>query len=327
MRKIYLSLFAIGVLLISMIGCNTGTEETSTTTTTVVAEISSEQITDYMTNAAVGKHGLYITDANPDVTVIGSAIKSREDVTVQLSLEKCSNLKSIAAKSFEGCKNLTFIRFPKGLTAIGESAFSGCENMTGINLPNTVRSIGKKAFEDCGKNVGEKSSLYNSSSYSDGAFIVNFMGNIEEYCNIEFGYDWSARFYFYLNAKMITDLTIPAGVKELPSYSFYNCHSIKSVVFSQGITKIGDNVFDGWGISLSEDIILPSSITEIGYNAFTKAHFKNMTVRAAIPPTLGNSAIPNTCTKIYVPTDYVERYVNASGWINYSSRIFSMSVQ
>ena len=51
--------------------------------------------------------------------------------------------------AFSGCKNLTSITIPNGLTNIGESAFNGCENLTRITIPDSVTSIGDGAFWRC----------------------------------------------------------------------------------------------------------------------------------------------------------------------------------
>ena len=45
--------------------------------------------------------------------------------------------------AFYGCKGLTSVTFPKGLTSIGEGAFSGCTGLTSVTFPEGLTSIGE----------------------------------------------------------------------------------------------------------------------------------------------------------------------------------------
>ena len=56
---------------------------------------------------------------------------------------------SIENYTFRGCRNLTSIQLPEGVTSIGESAFYGCNSLTSINIPDSVTSIGQKVFQGC----------------------------------------------------------------------------------------------------------------------------------------------------------------------------------
>jgi hypothetical protein len=50
---------------------------------------------------------------------------------------------------FRGCKTLTGITIPNGVTTIGSEAFINCESLASITIPNSVTSIGSYAFVDC----------------------------------------------------------------------------------------------------------------------------------------------------------------------------------
>jgi len=69
---------------------------------------------------------------------------------------QCENLTSVTlhervtridGNAFDGCKQLTHINLPEGLTTIGSWSFVNCP-LKEINIPSSVRDIGNRAFND-----------------------------------------------------------------------------------------------------------------------------------------------------------------------------------
>jgi hypothetical protein len=50
---------------------------------------------------------------------------------------------------FEGCRSLTTVDLPRGLTKISRRAFKGCSSLKSLILPSQLRSIGFDAFAGC----------------------------------------------------------------------------------------------------------------------------------------------------------------------------------
>lgn len=57
--------------------------------------------------------------------------------------------KTIPARCFMGCLNLTRITIPEGVIAIGDRAFANCRRLQEIHLPNSITTIGESVFEGC----------------------------------------------------------------------------------------------------------------------------------------------------------------------------------
>ena len=65
------------------------------------------------------------------------------------SLTLPSGLTSIGSWAFTGCSGLTSLSLPSGLTSIGVGAFSGCSGLTSLSLSSGLTSIGDVAFSGC----------------------------------------------------------------------------------------------------------------------------------------------------------------------------------
>ena len=55
----------------------------------------------------------------------------------------------IGSCAFRGCRGLTSLNLPAGITEIGKGAFWGCSGLTSLNLPAGITKIGGYAFEGC----------------------------------------------------------------------------------------------------------------------------------------------------------------------------------
>lgn len=72
-----------------------------------------------------------------------------------------NGVKTISAKAFEGCDELTEVTIPASVESIEMGAFYGCTALTNVEIPATVTSIGKEAFKGCNniKLIVEKDSV------------------------------------------------------------------------------------------------------------------------------------------------------------------------
>lgn len=104
-----------------------------------------------------------------------------------------------------------------------------------------------------------------------------------------------------------SSLTLPSTLKSIGKYVFFNCLRVTSLTLPDGLTSIGEMAF-AYNYNLSEPIVIPTSVTTLGANAFrdcTDIH--NAYFRGNVPTTWGNTALPSSVT-IYYPSG------NTSGW-------------
>ena len=157
------------------------------------------------------------------------------------SIELPETITSIGHDAFYNC-SLTSIVIPKGVVSIQDRAFLMNPSLTNITLPNSLTSIGLQAFDSNISNI--------------------YITDIEAWCKIQgleelmgSSYGGSTSKKLYLNNKLLTDLTIPAGVTTIPAYAFGGCEDLKSVSIPTSVTSIKQSAF--FGCSNLEELTIP----------------------------------------------------------------------
>ena len=135
---------------------------------------------------------------------------------------------------------------------IGSCAFRGCRGLTSLNLPAGITKIGEEAFWGC-------------SGLKEVRFCINdnldtYLTKGHPYINVDCGIK------YYINDKEITSFEIPSNVTTLGHYVFQGCSGLTSLNLPADITEIGDGAFRG--CSRLTSLTLPASITKIGEEAF-----------------------------------------------------------
>ncbi|MCR4660572.1 MAG: leucine-rich repeat domain-containing protein [Clostridia bacterium] len=172
----------------------------------------------------------------------------------------------IGHNAFNGLSDLVLVEFPGSLTKIGRYAFQGCSMLESLEIPSKVTSIGDYAFAGC---IGVKSINISSSKCDIGKFAFydckyvnslsfpmndNISGNKDEYSSYfgyMFGYEeggdplgqkmFDKDVYFYIPAN-IREVEI-TGSASVPSYYFYSCDYITSILISGTPNEIGEYAF------------------------------------------------------------------------------------
>lgn len=108
-------------------------------------------------------------------------------------------------------------------------------------------------------------------------------------------------------------------VTSIGEKAFVQNHSIPYISIEEGVTSIGMYAFTS---CYALCVVLPSTIAELGYNAFASSHLTTVVIKAETPPSLSSSFDDvNSLAHIYVPAESVEDYKAADGWITYADII------
>lgn len=164
---------------------------------------------------------------------------SPKDINAKsLTIPAC--VTSISDGAFEGCNALEEVKFEKNskLAEVKACAFRNCISLKNIQLPSSVKKIGNRAFSGC---VALEKAEYNASGIKEAGVSI------------------------FENCKNLKSVVVPSVVSEVTNKDFAGCDALEEVTFLDGVTKIGNDAFNGKPIWR---IVLPQTLQSIGDRAF-----------------------------------------------------------
>ena len=192
---------------------------------------------------------------------------------------------SIASYAFSGCK-LTILNIPEGVRVIGNSTFSQCKTSS-LTLPKSLEKCGDYCFSGLAnlktlyfnpKQIEGSVLLQDNTSLekvvvgSEVQYLCGFRGceNLKEVeflsrssnCSLEIaGRTFSG-------CRSLKAISLPEGLTSIGSGAFYQCTSLPSLTLPTTLETIGSEAFaETFGDSFNE-LVLSSSIKNLGYEAF-----------------------------------------------------------
>lgn len=169
---------------------------------------------------------------------------------------------------------LTTVILPDSLLEIGNRAFESSSSLLELNIPKNVYKIEEEPVYFCVDlervTVDENNTnfkVHNEALYSyDGETLYFFPAANDKITHFEILPTTKTIMKSALyNAKFVEEITIPEGVKEIPSYAFASS-GITTVNLPNSLTSIDTHAF--FNCNHLEKIIIPSSVTNINTNAF-----------------------------------------------------------
>ena len=130
---------------------------------------------------------------------------------------------------FSGSQKLTSVVIGDHVTSIGDNFFNGCAGMQSLSVGAGLQSIGEDAFLGC-----------------TGLQRVE-LKNLSAWCGYNFSEEEQNPLYYaknlYVDGNLVTDLTVPSGVRAVSDYTFCGCDKIVSVTIPSNVLSIGEGAF------------------------------------------------------------------------------------
>ena len=175
-----------------------------------------------------------------------------------------SNVASIGAKAFSGCSGLTSVTFSDGLSSVGSNAFNGTLFYDGgSTVPRTAAGLAGHAFEGSGGSLYAVVSA-EGSTFADGGIVYQVLSQQARTVSAvgivadseptalpssvrHLGYTWDVTAVgdaaFRLCAT-ISELDL-SNAETIGAKAFSGCSGLTSVTFSDGLSSVGSNAFNG----------------------------------------------------------------------------------
>jgi len=200
----------------------------------------------------------YEVNKNGTVTITGYTGPDTE-VVVPEKIEGMA-VTAFSQEVFAYNRKIVMVELPVGITEIPAEAFRFCSALRNVFLGDKVTTIGDKAFYGCGRlrdlELPDTVSAIGIEAFS-GATLNNFklpksLTTIGE----------RAFMGCYLNTER---LEIPAGVTEIAYSAFAECWNLRELIIPDTVTTIGYYAFAGASIT---ELTVPASVKDIGAFAF-----------------------------------------------------------
>ncbi len=209
------------------------------------------------------------------LTQIGDYVNYGLDIKFKDEIELPSTLKLIGAYAFTNCDELYAVFIPSGVERIGDYAFSGCKLLENVELPAGLKTIGESAFSGC-TSMTEVELPESLTSLGAGAY--SYCSAIEKatlVCDIDTIGD-----YTFSECSVLNKIYFPLNLKRIGNSAFLNCTALDEVVFPASLESIGEQAFEIIGDSKGNltKLVIPNSVTELGYAAFGNQKIANLTI-------------------------------------------------
>ncbi len=162
------------------------------------------------------------------------------------------------------------VEISDGIINIGVNQFKDFKKLSYVKIPSTITSVGNFAF-----------SMTNITT-------VDFLGTLNDWCNINFSNEFSNPLYngasLYIQNQLLRRITATDNISSIKKNVFIGCTSLIEVSLPNSITSIGNSSFSQC-VNITS-FVIPTSVSSIGSFAF-----RNLS-------SLTNITIPNSVTNM-----------------------------
>lgn len=201
-----------------------------------------------MFDAAFKKNSLDIINyLSPKIWMYKNDFSNNTQITtIDFSSSKEMRFRSFI---FLGCTSLTYVKLPSSIYYIDQKSFNGCTSLLKVIIPSSIVEIDSFAFDGC---------------YSLTEVIFDESIALKD-LNLEPG---SIGHFAFRNCKSLKEFKVPPSITKIKEFAFENCSSLSKVLIHQSVIFIGNNAFANCSNIKIDELEIPSSLKNIGFNIF-----------------------------------------------------------
>lgn len=181
-----------------------------------------------------------------------------------------SNVTSVGAQAFEGCRNLESVVLPSDITSIATELFHNCSSLVSVTIPAKVQKIDSMAFEACTslKSIVIPASVTKIDNYNPFTGCTSLESIVVEAGNTVFDSRNNCNAIIEGDELRVgcKNTFIPDGITLISRNAFRGCAGLESIRIPSTVTDIKASAFEGCSELLV--VKLPSGLKTIGSKAF-----------------------------------------------------------
>lgn len=206
---------------------------------------------------------------------------------------KSYTVTAIGTMAFQNCGPCE-VHMPNSIVEIQNSAFNKC-SLADITFSKNLKHIGRYAFESASFN---SQSLYpvelpeGLETIGERAFKSTNLVRLKVPESVTTIDGWAFSY-----CASLVEISLPKNLKSLKECTFFNCGQLKTIVLPENLEYIGERAFSSsTGTGGLEEITFPTTLTEIGANAFGYTKL----VRVVLPDNITKlgKEVFMSCTKL-----------------------------
>lgn len=171
---------------------------------------------------------------------------------------------------FKNCEKLATVHLGTGLTYLSEYMFEGCTSLTSITIPSNIKEIGEYTFLNCS---ALQTVRYLGTPAQWRELMHSSRSRELAIADVEFVYSGTESNWMQWEVDAATGALTIQHTGAMADYSLTNPapwdawrDTIRSVSFSDGVTRIGNYAFAS--CTALEQVDVPASVASIGAKAF-----------------------------------------------------------
>ena len=212
-----------------------------------------------------------------NINIPTSLVQIRANAFSQTALKEFiapESLKEIWLYAFKDAKELRNVEL-KNVTEIGDMVFENCEKLESIVIPETLEEIGASVFGGCSSlqdiDLPNKPLALDHNTFYGSAYY-------EDISNWENGVLYVDNYLLAINSDFlsVTEYEVKEGTIAIANNAFLNnAKNLTKITLPEGLKLIGEKAFSS--LYKLESVNIPSSVDTIGYNAFASTEIYSNT--------------------------------------------------